>query len=87
MTKQKEEAKQIDVEFFGGCPVCGGNDGYLNIHREHWFSCSKHRFRWCWGSNLISTWRLENENDWKKNWERIGAYAECKPWFPTNKME
>lgn len=21
---------------FGGCPHCGGHNGYVNVHREHW---------------------------------------------------
>ncbi len=86
MTNQNTEA-EIDIEYFGGCRICGKNDGYLNLGREHWFVCHTHRMRWCWGSNLVSSWRFENESDWKKNWERIGGYQKCKPWFPSTRSE
>ena len=34
------------ADFFGGCPECGHNDGYLNIGRCQWFLCHKHRTKW-----------------------------------------
>ena len=72
-----------DDAYFGVCPICKRNDGFLNLAREHWFACHQHKLRWCWGANLISCWRDETEEDWQRNWERIGSYVECKPFHPT----
>ena len=85
MTNDVEETKPNNPDCFGGCPICGTNNGYLNVGREHWFVCDTHRIRWRWGINLMSTWRFENENDWKTNWEQIGDYEVREPWFPSAK--
>ena len=31
---------------YGCCPVCGANDGYLDLGEEQWFYCSAHKKRW-----------------------------------------
>ena len=67
-----------DDNRFGACPVCGGSDGYLNLGRNHYFVCHEHKFRWCVGENLFSSWRHETEADWHKNWELISEYRELK---------
>jgi hypothetical protein len=69
-------------EFFGGCPVCLSNNGYLNIGRNHWFYCTAHRVKWNRGENLFSTWRMENEEDWRKNQELLTDYETVQPVFP-----
>jgi hypothetical protein len=51
------------TEYFGGCPECGSQDGYLNIGQSHWVFCEKHQTRWCIGSNLFSSWRDETEEE------------------------
>lgn len=61
-------------EPFGVCPICGGNDGYLNFGRGHWFYCRKHEIRWFAGDDLFSTWRSESTGDWKKNFKDIGHF-------------
>ena len=66
-------------DYFGGCPICGLNDGYLNIHRGHWFNCRNHQLRWCAGSNLFRSWRSENEGDWNENLQKIGSFREVSP--------
>jgi ssDNA-binding Zn-finger/Zn-ribbon topoisomerase 1 len=40
--------------YFGGCPECGDNDGYVNIGADHWFLCDTHKTCWPIGSNLFS---------------------------------
>jgi hypothetical protein len=51
------------TEYFGGCPTCGGNDGYRNLGREHWFFCAEHKVKWYVGSSLFSGWREETVED------------------------
>lgn len=46
---------------FGGCPVCGGEDGYMNVGATHWFYCTAHLTRWSPGDNLFSDWREETK--------------------------
>ena len=69
-------------EYFGGCPTCGKNDGYLNVARDHWMVCHEHKARWLVGSNLFSSWRDESEEDWQRNEYRMNGYAEVEPISP-----
>jgi hypothetical protein len=39
---------------YGCCPVCGGNDGYLDVGEEQWFYCSVHKKRWLFGFGSFS---------------------------------
>jgi hypothetical protein len=81
----RAEAQQAVVEvsadqaYWGVCPYCLRNDGYLNLGRSHWFVCHADRVRWLVGENLFSTWRHDTAADWDANWERIGSYATCRP--------
>ena len=69
-------------QYFGGCPYCGGNDGYLNVEREHWFMCDKHRTKRLIGSNLFSGWWDEGEEVWLKNQYRLQNYMTVAPVYP-----
>ena len=64
---------------FGACPLCGGSDQFLNIGRDHWMVCERHKVKWPIGSNLFGCWRSETEEDWKHNAEVLRAYAQVKP--------
>lgn len=65
-------------DYFGVCPICGTNEGYLNVHRSNWFVCHKHRVRWCVG-DLFSTWKDESADTWQRNWKQICDYREVEP--------
>ena len=67
-----------DSDYFGSCPVCDGNDGYLNLGPAHWFVCDTHKTKWCWGSNLGSSWKSETEADWQHNYEKLRDYTEVR---------
>src|SRR5262249_49511508 len=75
----QEAAVGATPPFGGGCPQCGGNDGYLNIGRDHWFVCHTHRTKWCRGSNLFSSWRGQNPKEWEENDVRVGASRWVEP--------
>ncbi len=66
---------------FGGCPICGKNDGWRNVGRSHWFVCNRHRTKWCWGENQFSCWKQETPEDWYKNQVTLLAYVEVDPVF------
>lgn len=71
-----EIAELREKNYFGACSVCGSSAGYLNIERNHFYICHKHKKRWNVGSNLFSSWHNENEQIWKKNWKKISKYDE-----------
>lgn len=66
------------IDYFGGCPYCGLNDGCLNLGRDHWYVCHTHRTKWWVGSNLFSSWRHEDEEDWALHALRIRDYEEVE---------
>ena len=68
--------------YFGGCPECGDTSGYLNIGREHWFVCDKHKTKWCIGENLFSGWRDETEAEWERNSDKLAGYNKVDPVSP-----
>ena len=72
---------------FGGCPHCGETDGYINIGREHWFACDRHKTKWHVGSNLFSSWRDETEEDWLRNEYRLENYLSVDPVYPKPARE
>ncbi len=64
---------------FGGCPGCGGTDGwhadsYPNDGRDLWFFCDRHKTRWRARSNLFSGWRDENYEVWLRNRFKLARY-------------
>ena len=71
-----------EVDYFGGCPTCTGNDGYRNIGREHFMLCHKHRVYWHVGSNLFSSWHDESEALWQDNARQLSTYTEVEPLLP-----
>jgi hypothetical protein len=64
---------------FGCCPYCGADEEYLNVGRDHWFFCREHKVRWCPGSNLLSTWRGQNPEEWKENEKTLLEFEVIEP--------
>ncbi len=69
--------------YYGGCPHCGRNDGFLNVEREHFFICHEHKTKWHFGSNLFSGWREESEETWQRNRFRLAEYMTVDPMEPA----
>jgi len=65
--------------YFGGCPECAKSDGYMNVGRNHWFTCDRHKVKWHVGSNLFSDWRRESKDKWRRNEYRLRYYREVQP--------
>ena len=65
----------------GGCPHCGGNDGWLNVGRDEWAICRGHQVKWLIGSNLFSDWQHETEEDWLRNRYRLEQHMTVEPVF------
>ena len=62
-------------DYWGVCPICGRNNGFISIGRDHWVVCHTHRTKWCVGSNLFSGWRELSEEDHRRNYYRLATYA------------
>ena len=69
-------------KYFGGCPHCGQNDGFVNVESEQWFSCARHKTKWRVGSNLFSGWRDEDEATWQRNRFKLAEYMTVEPVYP-----
>jgi len=62
-------------EFFGDVKCRHGHETRLfNIGRGHFVACDTCRTYIFVGSNLMSTWRQENEAVWKRNSESVEGY-------------
>src|SRR5258706_282055 len=61
-------------DHFGCCPVCGTNDGYLNVTSSHVFFCEEHKIAWNVGSNLFGNRRDENEEIWQRNEAKLADF-------------
>ena len=68
-----------EIDYFGGCPECGKNNGCLNVGRSHWFICHDHKKRWFIGSNLFSGWKEETPEEWLRNEKILLTYEEVEP--------
>ena len=66
MTTQEQD------DYFGVCPVCRKTDGHTNVGRDHWFFCKEHKTRWWAGSNMLSGWRDETEDEQRQKYNEIG---------------
>lgn len=64
---------------FGDCPKCKKNDGRLNVGREHWFICLRHRVKWRAGYDLFPDWRQENLHIWRQNERLLDLLMEVEP--------
>lgn len=71
-------------DYFGGCPRCGKNDGYLNLRRAHIFICREHKTAWCAGENLFRSWRNETPETWERNRRVLQTenYQLVEPLYP-----
>lgn len=64
---------------FGDCPKCKKNDGHLNVGREHWFICLRHRVKWRAGHDIFPDWRQENLQIWRQNERLLDLLMEVEP--------
>jgi len=75
--------------YFGCCPICGRNDGYMNIGKGHWFYCKEHKVKWCVGANLFSSWQHETEGEQRDKFDRLGfgEFEKVEPWCDLRWIE
>lgn len=63
----------------GLCPMCGRNDGYANIGKDHWAVCHEDSNKWLVGRNLFSSWMYEDESVWERNRSMLDNYHTVEP--------
>ena len=64
---------------FGSCPLCGNNDGYVNLGKEHWFICREHKKKWYAGSNLFEEWKDQTVSHTLKVQALLESYTDASP--------
>jgi hypothetical protein len=69
----------MEVDYVGGCPTCGRNDGYLKARRTHEFYCLEHRVSWIYGANTFSGWRDETEAQQIEKYRLIEDFERVEP--------
>lgn len=60
---------------FGLCPVCSNDPEILNVGRNHFAICRKHKVYWYVGSNLFSGWQDESPTTWEANEKLLSTYT------------
>jgi len=66
---------------FGCCPKCHRFDRYLNLHKNHYFVCDRHKAYWHGESDIFPSWTYETEEDWNRNREILASYEEVTPYY------
>jgi hypothetical protein len=74
---------------FGLCPVCHKTDGCAYAGKSHTFYCREHKTCWHVGSNILSGWREQTEEEQRKIWNEIGLeeFQEVKPYFHPKRWQ
>jgi len=75
------------TEYWGGCPYCGTNDGYINLGAEHWFVCGAHQTKWCVGSNLFSGWQDDTEEQRAESAAKLSGFRAVEPIHMTREQQ
>jgi hypothetical protein len=61
--------------YWGVFPICGKNDGTVNVGPNHYVVCHEHRQFWIIGGNLFSSWKFANEEIWDRNRKMLEQYT------------
>jgi hypothetical protein len=76
MSDKQATEVTYDDDYYGNCPECGKNNGYINYGRDHYFLCHEHKTIWWIGNNLFSSWQEEDETIWEERRRRYGDYQD-----------
>ena len=44
-----------EISFYGGCPRCGENSGYLNVLSDQFVVCDRHQVYWWIGAATMKS--------------------------------
>jgi hypothetical protein len=73
------EKREPFTDYWGDCPTCGLNDGFINVEQHHFYVCHAHKAYWWIGSNLFSGWRDERDEEWEENRHLLEGYTTVEP--------
>jgi hypothetical protein len=80
------EQKQPGIDdHFGLCPKCveagdfSTRHCWANVARNHYVYCKTHGVYWYVGSNLLSSWREEDESIWNANESLLEGLTRVEP--------
>lgn len=75
--------------YFGACPTCHGSDGYMNIGKAQWGYCKAHKVTWCFGINLLTSWRHETEEEQRAQYNDIGMgwFERISPYYSPEPLD
>ncbi len=62
--------------YFGHCGVKEHENYAFNYGSGNWMCCDECKIVWCIGENMLTGWRDEDEEDWKRNLEIYGQYKD-----------
>jgi hypothetical protein len=56
----------------------------INVGRIHWMICETHKTKWWLGSNLLSSWRDQTEDEQRAIYDAkgVGTFDEVEPYHP-----
>lgn len=80
--KRTPEPETPEVDYWGVCPTCHKNNGYINVGRSHWFFCKEHKVCWCAGIGLFSPADDETLKTQEAVYNELGMqnYKEVEPY-------
>lgn len=69
---------------WGLCPECWAegtiNAGHwLNVGRNHYAYCDRHKVYWAFGSNIFGSWLHETKAKWDENQHILSQCKEVEP--------
>jgi hypothetical protein len=79
--RREQQSAIQNPAYFGRCPSCHGNNGFINVGRSHFVVCHEHRCFWPIGSSLFHGWMLEDEEAWERNAALLSRYSEVEPLY------
>jgi hypothetical protein len=74
-------------DYWGGCPVCRRNNGFLSIGPKHWVVCNVHKVKWHVGYNIFSGGHEMPAEQRFKNRDKLAQYREVEPINDWNESE
>ena len=73
-------------DYWESCPKCHRYDVFLNVRKENWVVCHRHKTKWCIGYNLFSGWLYQTERTGSgivPCWPRINLSNRGSPHAPV----
>ena len=77
--RQRQAKDDPEPDHFHGCPRCPESQGPDDIYhagKSHTGVCHTHRTSWWLGSNLISSWGDQTEDEQRERWNEIANYED-----------